>query len=102
MPLLKKDLSFPALVRVIKGYGYNSVSLAKVLGCSQPTAMKKLQTPSLFTLGEHSRDERAVPGLHRQTPRLSQRLRTLQTVSEEFGRSKAKRTATERLSKPVF
>lgn len=52
MPLLKKDLTFPALVRVIKGYGYNSVSLAKVLGCSQPTAMKKLQSPSLFTLGE--------------------------------------------------
>lgn len=50
MPLIKKDLSFPALVRLIRGYAINGSRLAEILGCSVPTAIKKMEEPKRFTL----------------------------------------------------
>ena len=45
---------FIEFTRLIRGYGFNSVSLSKILNCSPPTAKKKLDNPSLFTLGDIS------------------------------------------------
>ena len=50
MALLKKDTSFQHLTMLIRSYGINSVKLAEILGCSQPTAMKKLTMPKFMTL----------------------------------------------------
>lgn len=45
---------FKKFGQLVRGYGFNSVSLSRVLGCSPPTAMKKIQEPRLFTLEDIS------------------------------------------------
>ena len=42
----------PRMTRLIRGYGYDGVSLAKVLGCSPPTARRKLLEPQYLTVGD--------------------------------------------------
>ena len=44
--------TFAEFRRLVLGYGFNSVSLSKVLNCSPPTAQKKLTNPRLFTLAD--------------------------------------------------
>lgn len=55
MKMKKRTDEFIEFTRLLKGYGYNSVSLAADLGCSPPTAKKKLDEPRLFTLADISR-----------------------------------------------
>lgn len=51
MPYKKKErLPFESVTELIRGKGYTSPKLAKVLGCSPNTAMKKLRNPHLITL----------------------------------------------------
>lgn len=56
MPRVKeREPDFAGLGRTIRGYGYNSVKLAAVLGVSQPTAMRKLREPENLTLADLKR-----------------------------------------------
>ena len=53
MPRVKEyQPPFAKLARLIRGYGYDSVKLGRIIECSQPTAMKKMKNPEFFTLGE--------------------------------------------------
>lgn len=38
--------------RLLLGYGFNGPKLAKVIGCSDPTARRRLDDPSELTLGD--------------------------------------------------
>ena len=51
----EREPDFAGLGRTIRGYGYNSVTLAEVLGVSQPTAMRKLKEPEHLTLADLKR-----------------------------------------------
>lgn len=46
MPYKKQ---FEEFIRLLKGYDLNATRLAKVLGCSFPTAKAKLDDPTRFT-----------------------------------------------------
>lgn len=48
---IRRKTSSPLSV-LLKGYGYNSVSLSKVLMVSPPTAMAKINEPSRLTVGD--------------------------------------------------
>ena len=50
MPYLKQDQFCLGVTELIRSKGQNSVSLAKVLGCSPNTAMKLMRHPELFNL----------------------------------------------------
>ena len=51
MPYIKpKEPPFIHMQRLLKGYGYNAESLAKVLCVTPPTARKRLNNPELLTL----------------------------------------------------
>ena len=53
MPYIKpKQPPFAKLTRLLRGYGFDGPSLGKVLGCSHPTAKKKIDNPELLTLAE--------------------------------------------------
>ena len=50
---MKKDDAFAPLRRLLKGYDLGEgPQLAKVLGCSSPTAKARVDDPSRLTLGE--------------------------------------------------
>lgn len=52
MPRLKKkEPDFIKVGRLIRGYA-TPPKVAEMLGCSTPTARKKMNEPELFTLGE--------------------------------------------------
>lgn len=52
MPYIKpKVVPFDSFSKFIKGY-CSAPELAEVLGCTAPTARKKIQKPELFTLGD--------------------------------------------------
>lgn len=48
----KKEKADPPIVVKIKGYIGNGTDLARVLGVSVPTAIKKLKQPEHLTLGD--------------------------------------------------
>lgn len=48
----KSSVPFESMARLLKGYDLNAPELAKVLGCSVPTARTKLMSPSKFTLAD--------------------------------------------------
>ena len=51
MPYKKPErIPFQGFAEFLKGKGFNSISLAKVLECSPNTAMRKLREPKLFDL----------------------------------------------------
>lgn len=51
MPYKKPErVPFQALAELLRGKGINSPQLAKILGCSQNTALKRLKQPELFTM----------------------------------------------------
>lgn len=51
MPYIKKRE--PPLTRLLNTYGFHhGEPLAKVLGCSIPTALKRIKDPKLLTIGE--------------------------------------------------
>jgi len=51
MPYKKKPpTSFIEVARLLKGYDINAPALAELLGCSAPTARRKLNSPELLTL----------------------------------------------------
>lgn len=53
MPYIKPtDPPFARVGRLLKGYGLSSGKLATVLGCSAPTALKKLKQPETLTLAD--------------------------------------------------
>lgn len=59
MPYIKKNAPpFVKITRLLRGYGFNSITLASVLGVSQPTAKKRLDRPETLTLGELDRISR--------------------------------------------
>ena len=56
MPYKKPErVPFQGFAEFLKGKGFNSIKLAEVLGCSPNTAMKKLKSPELITLGDISK-----------------------------------------------
>ena len=56
MPYIKPHKApFGAMTRLLKGYGYDGAALAKVLGCSAPTARKRISSPESLTLLELDR-----------------------------------------------
>jgi len=52
MPYKKPTTKFIGIRELCLGKEIRSPQLAKILGCSQGTALKKLKDPRLFTLGE--------------------------------------------------
>ena len=52
MPHKKRKIQFEEFVRVLKGHDLNATKLAKVLGCTYPTAKAKLDNPLKLTLGD--------------------------------------------------
>lgn len=50
MPFRKTDKRFIGMYRLLKGYDLDAPALARVLGCSLPTARAKLDDPSKLTL----------------------------------------------------
>lgn len=52
MPRLKQTENFIEIRRLLKGYDLNAPKLATVLGCSAPTARRKLNEPELLTLSD--------------------------------------------------
>lgn len=42
--------SFARMSRLLKGYDFDGPALAKVLGCSAPTALSKIRDPGRLTL----------------------------------------------------
>ena len=53
MPYKKPErVPFQGFSEFLRGKGFNSISLASVLGCSPNTAMKKLREPKLFNLND--------------------------------------------------
>ena len=52
MPYIKPltPQPFARMNRLLKGYDFNGPSLAKVLGCSVPTALAKINDPGRLTL----------------------------------------------------
>lgn len=48
--ILNNTTAYKKVARLIRSYGYNPNSLAKVLGCSRPTAKAKLDDPERFTI----------------------------------------------------
>lgn len=51
MPYLRKAKIDP-MVKLIRGYGLNCVSLADALGTSTTTGWKRINNPELLTLGD--------------------------------------------------
>lgn len=51
MPYIKKKTEFEKVSRLIRGYA-TAPKVAEMIGCSAPTARKKLNNPQEFTLGE--------------------------------------------------
>lgn len=49
MPYKKRTSEFEEFIRLLKGYDLNATKLAKVLGCTYPTAKAKLDDPLRFT-----------------------------------------------------
>lgn len=59
MPYVKKaEVRNAAFSRLITGYGLNAPKLAKVLGCSVPTARKKLTGESDYSFTDFHRINR--------------------------------------------
>ena len=55
MPKLKTvDPAFIAVARLLRGYGIKASTLAAAIGCSYPTAKKKLEEPQYLTLSDLS------------------------------------------------
>ena len=52
MPYKKRAQQFEEFVMLLKGHDLNATQLAKVLGCSFPTAKAKLDDPERFTFGD--------------------------------------------------
>ena len=52
MPYKKPDKPFLGMYRLLKGYDLDAPALAKVLGCSVPTARAKLDDPQRINLGD--------------------------------------------------
>lgn len=50
MPYKKQEIPFIGMRRLLKGYDLDAPALAKVLGCSIPTAREKLNAPERLTL----------------------------------------------------
>lgn len=50
MPYKKSSVPFESMARLLKGYDLNAPELARVLGCSVPTAREKLKDPGRLTL----------------------------------------------------
>ena len=48
----KREPPFIEIVRLLKGYDLNCVSLSKVLGCCKTTASLKLKEPDRITLAD--------------------------------------------------
>ena len=52
MPYIKKKELDP-LVKLLRAYGLNTGEpLSKILGCSIPTAIKRIKNPELLTVGD--------------------------------------------------
>lgn len=51
MPYIKKKTEFDKVTKLIRGYA-TPPKIAEMIGCSAPTARKKLNNPQEFTLGE--------------------------------------------------
>lgn len=49
MPYKKTQKEFIEFVRLLKSHDLNATKLAKVLGCTYPTAKAKLDDPTRFT-----------------------------------------------------
>ena len=58
LPYKKPDKPFIGMYRLLKGYDLNAQALARVLGCSVPTAREKLENPSRLTLDNLSKIHR--------------------------------------------
>lgn len=59
MPYIKpKAEPFEPVARLLKGYDLNAPALATVLGCSAPTARRKLSEPATLTLADLDRINR--------------------------------------------
>lgn len=53
MPRLKvREAPFAKIGRLCKSYDINAPKLAAILGCSRPTAKKKLDDPTCLTIGD--------------------------------------------------
>lgn len=46
---MKREEPYEAMRRLIRGYGYNGVKLAKVLGVSEQTARLRIREPERLT-----------------------------------------------------
>ena len=51
MPYIKKKTEFEKVSRLIRGYA-TAPKVAEMIGCSAPTARKKMNDPQKFTLEE--------------------------------------------------
>ena len=52
MPYKARKIQFEEFVMLLKGHDLNATKLAKVLGCTYPTAKAKLDNPEKFTFGD--------------------------------------------------
>lgn len=53
MPYIKpKDPPFVRMQRLLRGYGFDGPTLAAVLDCSKPTALRRIREPETLTLAE--------------------------------------------------
>ena len=52
MPYQRRTIQFEEFIRLLKGHDLTATRLAKVLGCSYPTARAKLDNPERFTFGD--------------------------------------------------
>ena len=52
MPYKARTRNQIELHRLLKAYGLNATTLSKVIGCTYPTAKKKLEDPGLLTVNE--------------------------------------------------
>lgn len=61
MPYIAKKKEFELVSVLAIGYGKTVPKVAKVLGCTPPTARKKMEHPELLTLGDL---KKLCKGLH--------------------------------------
>lgn len=52
MPYKKRERNQIELYRLLMAYGLNATALSRILGCTFPTAKKKLENPGLLTVNE--------------------------------------------------
>lgn len=52
MPRIKQPEPWGKMTRLLRGYGLSGPELAKILGCSAPTARKRLENPGTLSLEE--------------------------------------------------